>query len=393
MLGKFYSRHCGLLFAVLSFSFPLPSVADDILVGMSTALTGSAEALGKGVKAGVEAKFAEVNAAGGIKGSKLKLVALDDGYEPARTAPNMHSLIDEHKVVAVIGNVGTPTAIVSVPIVNEKKIPLIGAFTGAGVLRNTPPDRYVINYRASYAEETSAMINGFLNDLKIKPEEIAFFTQNDGYGDAGYKGGIQALEKTGFKDGAKLAHGRYARNTENVEEGLGVILDAESAPKAIIMVGAYKACAKFIKLAKAEGINAIFANVSFVGSDALLAELGADAEGIVVTQVVPHYKASMSGIKSYTSSMQGLGLAQEVGFVSLEGYLAASIFTQGLAKIEGAITAESIIDAMEALGEFDLGIGQMAHLSKTNHQAMTQVWPTVVRGGQYIAITDWASLK
>ena len=393
MFGKFYYRRITFLLALIASFLPLGALADEILIGMSSALTGSAEALGKGMKAGVEAKFAEVNASGGIHGRKLKLVALDDGYEPTRTAPNMHTLIDENKVVAVIGNVGTPTAIVSVPIANEKKVPLVGAFTGAGVLRKTPPDRYVINYRASYAQETAAMVEGILNGLKIKPEEIAFFTQNDGYGDDGYKGAITALEKAGFKDTAKLAHGRYARNTDNVEEGLSVILDATPAPKAIIMVGAYKACAKFIKLAKAEGLDAVFANVSFVGSDALLSQLGAEAEGVIVTQVVPHYKTTMSGVKSYTSAMQSLGFSNDVGFVSLEGYLAASMLVKGLEKISDEPTADKIVDALDGFGELDLGIGQMATLSATDHQAMDSVWPTIVKGGQYVALLDWSGLK
>ncbi|MEN8179819.1 MAG: ABC transporter substrate-binding protein [Pseudomonadota bacterium] len=189
------------------------------------------------MKRGVEAYFKQVNKSG-INGNTLKLVALDDGYEPARAAPNMRKLIDEEKVIAVMGNVGTPTAIVSVPIANEKKTLLFGAFTGAGVLRQTPPDRYIINYRASYAEETAAMIDGLLNS-GIKPEEIAFFTQNDGYGDAGYKGAMKALKVKGVANPEKMAHGRYTRNTLNAEDGLGAILDAEIEPKAVIMVGAY----------------------------------------------------------------------------------------------------------------------------------------------------------
>jgi ABC-type branched-subunit amino acid transport system substrate-binding protein len=210
----------------------------EVVVGMSTALSGPAQALGQGVKAGVAARFAELNAAGGIHGRKVRLVALDDGYEPDRCAPNMRKLIDEEKVFAVIGNVGTPTAIVSVPIANEKKTLLFGAFTGAGVLRKSPPDRYIINYRASYAEETAAMIGGILDEMGVAPEEIAFFTQNDGYGDAGYNGAIKALEARGYAQAKDLAHGRYTRNTTNVEDGLIEILEAPVPPRVVIMVGA-----------------------------------------------------------------------------------------------------------------------------------------------------------
>ena len=223
--------------------------ADTVKVGMSAAFSGPTAALGNGVKSGVEAYFKEINAKGGINGNTLELVGYDDGYEPAKASPNMEKLIDQDNVIAVIGNVGTPTAVVTVPIANEKKTLLFGAFTGAGLLRKSPPDRYIINYRASYADETSAMIQGLMSS-GIKPEEIAFFTQNDGYGDAGYNGAVKALKDAGFADADSLAHGRYTRNTTNVESGLATILDAEVEPKAVIMVGAYAPCAKFIQLAK-----------------------------------------------------------------------------------------------------------------------------------------------
>ncbi len=240
------------------------------------------------MKKGVEAFFHHVNQSGGVHGDTLRLLALDDGYEPARAAPNMRRLIDDEKVLAVIGNVGTPTAIVTVPIAQEKRTLLFGAFTGAGVLRKTPPDRYIMNYRASYAEETAAMIDGLLG-IGIKPEEIAFFTQRDGYGDAGFQGASKALEARGFMDVRKLAHGRYTRNTTHVEDALGAILDADVEPKAIIMVGAYAPCATFIGMARKELPHTLFLNVSFVGSNALLNALGAESEGVIVTQVVPHF--------------------------------------------------------------------------------------------------------
>ncbi len=361
------------------------AVAGEIKVGMSTALSGPAQALGQSMKAGVEAYFAKINKAGGVNGNTLKLVALDDGYEPAKCGPNMRQLIDQDQVLAVIGNVGTPTAIVSVPIANEKKTLLFGAMTGAGVLRQTPPDRYVINYRASYAEETAAMVDGFL-EAGVKPEEIAFFTQNDGYGDAGYSGGVAALKAKGYADADKLAHGRYTRNTVNVEDAAGAIVEA--MPRAVIMVGAYKPCAAFIKMAKEFLPNALFANVSFVGSIPLAAELGDMGDGVIVTQVVPHFESNLPGVADYRNDMG----EQSTGFVSLEGYVAARIFTEGLKNAGAAPTRESIVDGIEGLHNLDVGIGEMINYSKINHQASHKVWPTVIKNGKYVEL-NWADLE
>lgn len=218
------------LVAAMCFSFGTTAQAEVIKIGMSTALAGPAKGLGKNVKAGVESYFQMINERGGVNGHTLELIALNDGYEPDRAAKNMRKLIEEEEVSAVIGNVGTPTAVVTVPLANQLKTPLVGAITGAGLLRNSPPDRYVINYRASYAQETAAMIDGLLKS-GIKPEEIAFFTQKDGYGKAGYDGAVKALKARGFNKTEFLAHGRYLRNTSRVEKGLATIMKATSSPR------------------------------------------------------------------------------------------------------------------------------------------------------------------
>jgi len=356
-------------------------------IGMSTVLSGPAQGLGRGMKAGVEAYFASVNKAGGVAGHPLQLIAIDDQYEPSRAAPNVRSLIDNDHVLAVVGNVGTPTAVVTVPIVNEKKVPLFGAFTGAGVLRKTPPDRYVFNVRASYADETAEMVRGLLEERHLDPSDLAFFTQDDAYGDAGFSGAVRALEAHGFKNAERLPHGRYTRNTLDVEDALARLLDPRVNPKAVIMVGTYKPCAKFIKLAKKHGLRAVFANVSFVGSAELLAELGKDAEGVVITQVVPHWSAELPILAEYRAS----GL--EPSFVSLEGFLVGRAFSEVL-KVAGANpTPESFVEAAESGQEFDLGLGKKQALSKTRHGFSSSVWPTVIRHGEFQAFSNWKELK
>ncbi|MBF0461694.1 MAG: ABC transporter substrate-binding protein [Magnetococcales bacterium] len=348
---------------------------------MSSAFSGLAAALGEGVKQGVEARFQQVNASGGIHGNTVQLIALDDGYEPERTAPNVRRLIEEDKVIALIGNVGTPTAVVAVPIIQRMHTLLFGAYTGAALLRKDPPDRYVINFRAGYREETAAMVVGLLA-RGIKPEEIAFFTQNDSFGDDGYRGGIETLKANGFAAADKLPHGRYTRNTVNVEEGLSVILAAKTDPRAIILVGSYKPCAAFIRLARREFPLALFLNVSFVGSEPLARELGAEAEGVVVTQVVPPLDGDSPALQEYRQLMAERGATPS--YASLEGYLAARLFTLGLDKAGPTPTRDGLVDAMENLGVVDPGLGVSLQLSREEHQASHRVWPTVYHNGRFV---------
>jgi ABC-type branched-subunit amino acid transport system substrate-binding protein len=368
---------------------PITVNGEEILIGMSTALSGPVQDLGKGMKLGVETYFNKINSTGGVNGNTIKLIAYDDGYESDKCAVNMKKLIDEDNVLAVIGNVGTATAIVSVPIANEKKTLLFGAFSGAGVLRKTPPDRYIINYRASYAEESAAMVAGFI-EMGIKPSEIAFFTQNDGYGDAGYYGAVEAIKSQGYAEAEDLAHGRYTRNTVNVEDGVVTIVYAN--PRAVIMVGAYKPCAKFIKLAREFLPDTIYANVSFVGSIPLAKELESAGEGVIVTQVVPHFESTLPGVAEFRQDLATYSVGGDAGFVSLEGYLVAKIFVEGLKKAGANPTRESIVNAIEGLDGLDIGIGVPVSYSETLHQASHQIWPTVIKNGKYVFL-NWADLK
>lgn len=365
---------------------------EEIILGMSTALSGPTAELGKNMRLGVLIGLDRINRTGGVNGKRVRLIALDDGYEPARTSPNMRRLIDQEQVLAVVGNVGTPTAIVAVPIAKEKRVLFYAPFTGAGVLRKTPPDRYVINYRASYAEETSAMVDALIDKAGMQPHEIAFFTQKDGYGDAGYVGGIAALKRHGLQNEKSVTHVRYERNTRFVENALATVISSNSLPRAIIMVGAYAPCAKFISLAVEAGLTPMFLNVSFVGSAPLARTVGHTSARVIVTQTVPHPdEVSLPIVKEYRSDLRGFDSSASATFGSLEGYIATRILTQALKTIKGTHTRESIIEALENLGKFDVGLGHPLHLSPTEHQASHRVWPTILKNGEFIPF-QWADI-
>lgn len=366
--------------------------ADELRLGMSTALSGPTAELGREMRRGVLAGLERANRAGGIQGRRLRLLTLDDGYEPARTAPNMRRLIEEEGVLAVVGNVGTPTAIASLPLARDHRTLLFAPFSGAGVLRREPPERYVINYRASYAEEIAAMVDALIGVGGLRPEEIAFFTQRDGYGDAGYVGGFAALKKHGLTDEAAVLHVRYQRNTVAVENALADLLLAETLPRAVIMVGAYAPCARFIRLARESGLEALFLNVSFVGSSALARELGGAVDGVLVTQVVPDpLDTSLPLVREYRADLRRSAPQATPNVISLEGYVAARILLRALERLDGPPGRETLIDALEGLGSFDLGLGRPLRLAPGEHQASRAVWPTRLAGGRFVPF-DWADI-
>jgi ABC-type branched-subunit amino acid transport system substrate-binding protein len=370
----------------------IPCRPDSVRLGMSTALSGPAARLGQNMRAGVLAALGEANGSGGIGGRPLCLIALDDGYEPERAVPNMYTLIDREQVLAVIGNVGTPTAVTAAPIANRRRTPFYGAFTGAGLLRKSPPERYIVNYRASYAEETAAMVDALIEHGGLKPREIGFFTQRDAYGDAGFVGALAALRRHGLNDERLIVHGRYERNTQAVENGLADILLADPEPKAVIMVGAYAPCAAFVKLAREHGLRSLLLNVSFVGGEPFAEELGRKGDGVIVTQVVPHYHSDLPAARDFIRALAAWNPEIEPSFGAFEGYIATRIFLLALGKVPGELTREAVIDGLEGLGRFDIGLGAPLVVSKEEHQASHRVWPTIIRDGKLVPYR-WENLK
>lgn len=345
--------------------------ADTIVFGQAAALAGPAGALGTGMQAGITAAFDEANKKGGVHGRKLKLISIDDGYEPEKSIVAVKKLIDEDKVFALIGSVGTPTSAATQPLATAAKVPFVGAFTGAGFLRNSKLEN-VINVRATYDAETEAWVQHLTEDLKIS--KIAVFYQDDAFGRAGLSGFKKAMDKRGLKIAAE---GTYERNTVAVKTALLTIKGAE--PEAVVMVGAYKPCAEFIKLSHKVGFNPVFVNISFVGASALAKELGPDGNGVIVSQVVPFpWDASIKVVADYQAAMKAENGAQPE-FVSLEGYLVGRLAIAALDKAGAEPTRESFLKAIKDTGKFDFG-GLTMTFGADNNQGLHKVFMTMIQG-------------
>lgn len=366
-------------------AFPPPVVRGmtdrEIRFGIAAPFSGSARELGRQMKLGIETAFNRVNEAGGVDGRMLKLYAADDGYEPSRTPEAMKQLYEKDQVFGIIGNVGTPTAVVAIPYSLERKMLFFGAFTGANVLRNDPPDRYVFNYRASYVEETDAVVRYLVKMRKIPLKQIAVFAQQDSYGDAGYLGVAKAFRAMGANDAGILRLG-YKRNTVDVDEAVNLLKAQKTPIKAVVMVGTYRACAKFIEKTKDLVPGITYTNVSFVGSTALADELmllgPRYATGVIVTQVVPAVSGYSSIVLEYKNALAKYFPGEATDYVSLEGYVAASVLIQGLRKAGPQFDTEKLVDTLEAMRELDLGLGTKLGFGRAEHQASHKIWGTAI---------------
>ncbi len=342
---------------------------DRVLFGQSAAFSGPASELGKNMRLGIEAAFHEVNMAGGVHGRRLELTSLDDAYEPEAAILNTQSLIEEG-VFALIGAVGTPTSRSATPLAAEAGIPYIAPFTGAAFLRDPEWDN-IINLRASYAQETEEMVERLQVDLGIT--RIGILYQDDSYGRSGYNGVQQALERRGSEP---VAVGRYTRNTVAVKTAL---LDLQAGePEAVIMIGAYQPMATLIKWARRAGMDALFLNVSFVGSNALAQELGADGVGVLVTQVVPFPEDdSLAVVAAYQRALAVYAPEATPGFVSLEGYLAGRLAIAGLEGCGRELDRACFLARLRSSDTIDID-GFSLQYGTDDNQGSDEVFLTVI---------------
>jgi branched-chain amino acid transport system substrate-binding protein len=354
---------------------------NEIKFGIVGPFSGSARELGRQMKLGIDAAFNRINDAGGIDGRKLRLIAADDGYEPSRTLDAMKQLYDKDQVFGFIGNVGTPTAAVAVPYALEKKALFFGAFTGANILRSDPPDRYVFNYRASYAEETDAVVRYLIKLRHLQPRQIAVLAQQDSYGDAGFAGVAKAFRALGIDDGSILRLG-YKRNTVEVDEAINELKQQKTAIRAVVMVATYRAAAKFIEKTRDLFPGLLYTNVSFVGSTQLADELmmlgPRFANGVIVTQVVPAVGGYSSAVLEYKNALGKYFPGEAPDYVSLEGYVAATVLIDALKKTGPQLDSEKLIDVLENTRSLDLGLGAPLNFGRAEHQASHKIWGTAI---------------
>ncbi|APG48925.1 ABC transporter substrate-binding protein [Phaeobacter porticola] len=340
----------------------------DVTFAQVAALDGPAAALGQGMQLGLQAAFAEANAAGGVHGRTLILDSMDDSYEPDRSVTLVKKVIADNQHIGLIGAVGTPTASATQPIATEAGLPFIGPFTGAGFLRDASHGN-ILNVRATYAAETEAWIAHLVDEQNMK--SIALLYQDDGFGRVGLSGVTAALEKRGM---TLVAEGTYTRNTTAVKKALLTIRKAK--PDAVVMVGAYKPVAEFIKLSRKLKFNPTFVNISFVGSDALAKELGDAGEGVIISQVVPFpWDQSIPVVAQYQAALKTVNADAAPGFVTLEGYLTGRLAIRALEDAGADLTRESYLAAMVGLRDVDFG-GVSMTFGPDDNQGMDDVFLT-----------------
>ena len=339
-----------------------------IVLGQSAAFSGPAMQLGTQFHAGARLWFDQLNAKGGVGGRQVEIRHLDDGYEPDRCVANTEKLIKD-EVFALFGYIGTPTSLAALPLATSARVPFIAPFTGAMGLRE-PFKREAFHLRASYDDETALIVKQL---IELSQNRIGVFYQNDAYGKAGLSGVTKALAARQLKP---VAEGTVERNSEDVAAAVAKL--AKSGAQAIVQIGAYKACAAFIREAKKAGYGGKFYNVSFVGTQALADELGKDGAGVVVSQVVPSpYNPARPVSREFVAAAKQQGRVQ-ANLSSMEGYLAAKLFTEGLKRAGGKPTREALIAALESINE-DFG-GYRVSFGPGNHVASKFVELSMLTG-------------
>ena len=377
-----------------AFNSPAPAgmvrgvTANEIRFGASLPLSGPNKESGQQIKIGIETAFRMANDAGGVHGRMLRLITADDGYEPTRTAETMKQLYDKDQVFGIIGNYGTATAAVAAPFALDRQMLFYAGFTGASILRRDPPDRYVFNFRASYAEETEAVVRYLVKVRRLKPEQIAVFAQQDAYGDAGFAGVAKAMRALRGGDGGSILRLGYQRNTLDVESAVTQLKSSKVPIKAVVMVATYRAAAKFIEKTADAYPGLIYTNTSAVGSISLRDELMLSGpkylSGVIVTQAVPAVDGYSSLILQYKAALSKYFAGQAPDYVSFEYYVATRVLIEAMKRAGPQIDTEKLVDALEGVHDLELGLGTPIGFSVADHQGSHKVWATqITEDGKY----------
>ncbi len=356
----------------------------EILIGSCSALEGPSKFLGTQTVIGANAYFKVINEEGGVHRRHLKLISADDSYDPAKTEACFDHLM-KNKVFALGFFVGTPTGVKYVPMVESNKIPLVGLFTGAQTLYS-PLRHYILNVRASYYDETREQMDGVWNTLRFR--KVGVIYPEDPFGTTVLEGVKIALQAHGAEP---VATASYPRQTTQVDQAIGTV--RASDPQAVVLVGPYNTVTAIVKNSHAHGWKPLFITVSFVGTDQLIREAGQDAEGMVITQVVPpYYLTDLKTVALYRRTMAKYYPSEQPSFVSLEGFVDAMVLVEGLKRAGRDLTHEGLIHGIESIHKLDMGLGAKLVLdySETDHKGFKSVIPTVVRGGRAVPFDDWS---
>jgi branched-chain amino acid transport system substrate-binding protein len=336
--------------------------------------------------AGAKAYFSLTNDEGGVNGRKLRLVAYDDSYDPAKTQSCFDKLMADN-VFALGFFVGTPTAVKYLPMAEENKIPVVGLFTGAQILY-APMRHWIVTVRASYYDETREQIDGLWNTLGYR--KIGVIYPDDAFGAAVVDGVKASLKAHGAEPTAVAS---YQRQTAKVDTAISSVRAA--GPQAVVVVGPPNTVAPIVKHAHAAGWKPLFLTVSFVGTEELITEAGDDADGMVVTQVVPpYYLTDLKTVALYRRSLTQYAPLERPSFVSLEGFVDAMALVEGLKRAGKELTREGLIRGIESVHQLDVGLGPQLKLdySAKDHKGFDHVIPSVIRSGRPVPFTDWSTV-
>jgi ABC-type branched-subunit amino acid transport system substrate-binding protein len=376
-----------LLISISSASAETPGVTENsILIGSCSALDGPAHVLGRQTVLGASAYLHMINDEGGVFGRKIQLQAFDDSYDPDR-APACFKRMTKEGVFALGFFVGTPTAKVYVPMAQEEKIPVVGLFTGAQMLYE-PLKHEIINVRASYYDETREQVDKLWEQNVRK---IGVIYQDDPFGKAVLDGVKLALQR---HNTVPVGLGTFARGSVEIDGGLKEVMAAH--PQAVVIAGPYAPTAAIVKQSHADRWRPQFLAVSFVGTEEFIKEAGADAEGTIITQVMPPYdRTDYPAVALYRKCLSKYSPGEPPTFVSFEGFVDAMVVIEGLKRAGKDVTREKFISAIESIHEMNFGLGPrlILNYSASDHKGFDNVYPTIVKGGQPVLLTDWSSVS
>ena len=346
--------------------------ADSVTFVQVADTSGSRSTLTLELNAGTLAYFKQVNSQGGVHGREVRLATVDDGYAVKRTAELTKEWIEKDAAFAFVSSIGTANAEAVLPLINAAKVLLVAPLSGAISLRE-PFSRHVFHIRSSYAQEVERMVE---HVLTIGIERVAVFYDDDAFGQDVKRGVEEALARRKLKP---VAAGKVERGSTDVSQAVKTI--AAARPQVVICGSFGKSLVEFIQAMKGTAVQPQFYALSFFTAGASIKQLGHDARGIGVTQVMPRPNAAnLPLVREFNAAMAAHAPKARISYISLEGFLTGKVLVEALRRAGRPLSREKFMEALEGFRNLDLG-GVFLSYSPTDHSGLKRVEITVIDGG------------
>lgn len=363
---------------------------DQVLIGAFQDQSGPAAVVGINMRKGMEAYLNWLNAQGGVNGRKIKLIVEDDGFQASRSIAAVKKLVEQDRVFALVGTLGTPGVVATIDYIMEKQVPSVYQGTGVSILA-FPAKKYFFPVQPNYISEGRIIAQYVVENLKMK--RIAVACEQTDIGSEGLRGVKEQLAQYKMEPVAIVNFG-----AADVDFSSQVLKLIQVKPDAVVIYSTIKPCAGFLKQAATMGLTAQFLT-TYVNADPVqMPNLAGEAcIGLIAPGWVPVLGTDPDSQKYLEIYQKSFPNEMPSAFAAA-GFIAAEVFSEGLKRAGRDVTRDKLVTALETLDDWHGVMAKGITYTPEWRSGKTSMYfmrfeKAKFEEGSVKVISDWVKLK